>query len=534
MSLRRLSLLAMLFAILAACSATSNSNNPYPTYNPFVPLSVTPQSTSNGTPIPSPTRTPGPTPTRAALSVTLPAPRDANLPFITPTADLPHALPTLRQNAQQYTVQTGDTLGDIAQKYGISVDALEQANGISDPNLLSVGQTLNIPQPVPGQVGSSFKIIPDSELVYGPASAQFDVAGYIQDKNGYLASYTEAISDPTLPDVNGQPMTAAQIIIEVSQDYSVNPRLLLALIEYRSRWVTSLNPDPATLDYPLGYIEPNHVGLYHQLTWTANELNRGFYLWNANAVANWVMAGDGSVVPIDPTINAGTAGIQNFFAQEDGRTTWDTDVNAFGLFETYSFLFGSPFDYAIEPLIPSGLTQPTLQLPFEPGVIWAFTGGPHPAWDSGSAWGALDFAPPDVQGCATADEWETAVSDGWIVRSSNGAVMEDLDNDGYEQTGWDILYMHVAAQDRVQAGTYVYAGDRIGHPSCEGGIANASHLHLVRKYNGEWIAADGNLPFILDGWVSSGNGTAYDGYLKRGSVTLEAAEGTTDNNQISR
>ncbi|HUH96838.1 MAG TPA: LysM domain-containing protein [Anaerolineales bacterium] len=530
MAPRRLSILAILIAILAACSSTSNSSNPSPTYNPFVPLSVTPNA--DQTAIPSPTRTPGPTPTRAALSVTRPAPRDPNLPPITPTADSPHALPTLRQNAEQYTVADGDTLGDIAQKYGISVEALEQANGISDPNLIAVGQTLNVPQPLPAQIGSSFKIIPDSELVYGPASAQFDVAAYIQDKHGYLASYTEAISDPTLPDINGQPMTGAQIITQVAQDYSVNPRLLLALIEYRSRWVT--DPNPATLDYPLGFNEPNHVGLYHQLTWTANELNRGFYLWRSNEVANWVLAGDGSIVPIDPTINAGTAGIQNLFSKLDDRKTWETDVNAFGLFETYFFLFGSPFDYAIEPLIPPGLTQPRLQLPFEPGVTWAFTAGPHESWDSGTNWGALDFAPTDVQACATASEWETAVADGWIVRSSNGAVLEDLDNDGYEQTGWDILYMHVAAQDRVQGGTYVYAGDRLGHPSCEGGIANASHLHLVRKYNGEWIAADGDLPFILDGWVSSGNGTEYDGYLKRGSVTLEAAEGISDSNQISR
>ena len=133
-----------------------------------------------------PSRTPGPTPTRAALSVTLPPTRDPNSPITTPTADAPHALPTLRQNAEQYTVQTGDTLGDIAQKYGISVEALEQANGISDPNLIAVGQTLNVPQPAPGQVGSSFKIIPDSELVYGPASAQFDVAAYIQNRMDIL------------------------------------------------------------------------------------------------------------------------------------------------------------------------------------------------------------------------------------------------------------------------------------------------------------------------------------------------------------
>ena len=514
----------MLAVMLAACTSNSNSNNPYPTYNPFLPLSATPNA--NDTATPAPTRTAGPTPTRAQLSVTLPPTRNPNLPFATPTADVPHALPTLRQNASQYTVQSGDTLGDIARKYGISLETLEQANGINDPDLIAVGQTLNVPQPIPGQTGASFKIIPDSELVYGPASAQFDVAAYIQNKNGYLASYTEAVND--------QPMTGAQIVVQIAQDYSVNPRLLLALIEYRSHWVMQPNPDPSTLDYPLGFSDPNHAGLYHQLGWAANELNRGFYLWNENAVANWVLAGDGSNVPIDPTINAGTAGLQSFFAQEDDRGTWDTDVNASGLFQTYSFLFGSPFDFAIEPLIPPGLTQPTLHLPFEPGVIWAFTGGPHASWDSGSNWGALDFAPSDVQGCATASEWETAAADGWIVRAGNGAVIEDLDNDGFEQTGWDILYMHVAAQDRVEAGTYVYVGDRIGHPSCEGGDANASHLHIVRKYNGEWIATDGNLPFILDGWIASGTGTEYDGYLKRGTVTLEAAEGISEQNQISR
>ena len=346
-------------------------------------MQLTATPLGNGTATSTPTRTPGPTPTRAALSVTLPPTRDPNSPFTTPTADAPHILPTPRENAGKYTVQTGDTLGSIAQSYGISVNALEQANGISDPNLISVGQTLNVPQPQSGEVGSSFKIIPDSELVYGPASAQFDVAAFIKNAGGYLGNYTEVVNDPTLPDVDGKTLTAAQIILEVAQDYSVNPRLLLALIEYRSGWVTHLNPDPATLDYPLGFINPDHKGLYHQLAWTANELNRGFYLWNENAVTNWVLAGDGSTVSIDPTINAGTAGLQNFFSQLDDRTTWDTDVNAFGLFETYSFLFGNPFDFAIEPLIPPDLTQPIMQLPFEPGIIWAFTAGPHESWELG-------------------------------------------------------------------------------------------------------------------------------------------------------
>lgn len=400
-----------------------------------------------------------------------------------------------------------------------------QANNLTDANILAVGQAINVPPPIPDEPGSAFKIIPDSELVYGPASAKFDINGYIQSQGGYLANYTENVNDET--------MTGAQIVTLAAQNYSVNPRLLLALLEYRAGWVSQTEPDAGTLEYPLGFVKPMRNGLYHQLNWAANELNRGYYLWRANAVGTWVL-GDGSVVPINPTINAGTAGLQNMFSILDDRTTWDTDVSQSGFLVVYESLFGNPFALAIDPLVRPSISQPRMDLPFEPGAVWAFTGGPHAGWDSGSAWAALDFAPSDIEGCAVSAQWVTAVADGLIVRSGDGQVMEDLDNDGYEQTGWDILYMHMASDGRVAAGTYVYAGDHIGHPSCEGGVANAAHLHLARKYNGEWIPADGPVPFVLSGWTSSGNGTEYDGYLKRGSSTLEAAEGISDLNQITR
>ena len=516
-------LLALTLAF-SACAPAASVPSPYPTYDPFLPAD------GNSAPIqsvdipPQPTRTPGPTPTRAPLSVTLPPPRDPNAPVLTPTPDALRSLPTPRKDAEQYVVQSGDTLGKIAQQYGVSVETLMQANSLADPNLLTVGATLDIPAPQPGEAGPSFKIIPDSELVYGPASALFDVAGFVQSKAGYLSGYTE--------DVNGETLSAAQVITLAAQNYSVNPRLLLALIEYKSGWVTKA--EVSSTDYPLGFVEPNHTGLYHQLTWAANELNRGFYLWRANAVSTWVLA-DGSVVPLDPTINAGTAGVQNLFAQLDNQATWQADTQAFGFFQTYYFLFGNPFDLAIEPLLPMGLTQPRLSLPFGRGETWSFTGGPHGGWDDGSAWAALDFAPPgETAGCVQNDSWVTAVADGLIVRTGDGQVIEDLDGDGYEQTGWVVLYMHVETRDRVEAGAYVFAGDHIGHPSCEGGISNGTHVHLARKYNGEWIAADGSLPFNLDGWISSGDGSVYDGFLTRGSQQVEAWDGVNDLNQITR
>jgi murein DD-endopeptidase MepM/ murein hydrolase activator NlpD len=177
-----------------------------------------------------------------------------------------------------------------------------------------------------------------------------------------------------------------------------------------------------------------------------------------------------------------------------------------------------------------------MQLPLERGTTWSFTGGPHGGWDAGSAWAALDFAPPgEGGGCDPAAEWVVAVADGWIIRAENGAVVQDLDNDGYEQTGWSVLYMHIATSGRVEPNTYVYAGQIIGHPSCEGGVSNATHLHIARRYNGEWIPADGNIPFAMDGWVSSGNGIEYDGFLTKGSLIIEAWEGVHEGlNQISR
>lgn len=47
-------------------------------------------------------------------------------------------------NAITYTVKQGDTLSDIAQKYGTTYQAIAQKNGISDPDKIYPGQVLKI------------------------------------------------------------------------------------------------------------------------------------------------------------------------------------------------------------------------------------------------------------------------------------------------------------------------------------------------------------------------------------------------------
>jgi hypothetical protein len=95
-------------------------------------------------------------------------------------------------------------------------------------------------------------------------------------------------------------------------------------------------------------------------------------------------------------------------------------------------------------------------------------------------------------------------------------------SDGYEGSGWAVVYLHIAEDERVQAGTYLKAGDPIGHPSCEGGPATGTHLHIARKYNGEWIAAGGPVPFILDGWTTLLGTKPYEGHLVKDEIIITA------------
>ena len=480
-------------------------------------------------PADSSTPTPVPVPTTATSVPMVRHPDDPTI--ISPTPDVHHELPGIRYEAEQYIVQKGDTLGIIAAKYKINVPMILAANQFANPDLLEVGQEIVIPAPIPGVTGSDYKIIPDSELVFGPLAQSFDVKGFVEQYDSYLGRYSE--------EVEGRTLSGPEIVQLVAQDYSVNPRLLLAVLEYQSAWVTQANPAEETKDFPIGNKDNWRKGLYLQLAWAANNLNRGYYLWKVDGIGGWLL-NNGIIIPIDPTINAGTAGVQQLFALLYGRTGWDAAVSSDGLFNTFSQFFGHPFDYAIEPLIPENIEQPGMQLPIEPDVDWAFTGGPHGGWGDGSAWAGLDFAPGgEGLGCVQSELWVVASTDGLITRADQGRVIQDLDNDGNEGTGWVILYMHIEALDRVQPGTYLKAGERIGHPSCEGGYSTGTHTHLARRYNGEWIPADQvqagyGLPFILDGWVSSGNGIEYDGYLERDGETVEAWEGFYPENTIHR
>jgi hypothetical protein len=111
--------------------------------------------------------------------------------------------------------------------------------------------------------------------------------------------------------------------------------------------------------------------------------------------------------------------------------------------------------------------------------------------------------------------WVTAIAPGLVVRSETGIVVLDLDQDGDERTGWNIFYLHVGTDGRVPAGVTLKRGDPVGHPSCEGGTSTGTHVHVARKYNGEWMPADSIIPFNMEGWIAHNGSAVYEGTLTK-------------------
>lgn len=481
---------------------------------------------SAGVPILAPAATN--TPIQAAIYAAEPT---ATLPVsvtpvpVEPTPTIPASIPTQAAKIQYekdapilYYAQSGDSIGVLAVRFGVEVTDITSTAPIPAEGFIPEGQLLLIPSRLE-ETSSRLKLLPDSEVVNSPSSIDFDMNAFVNEAGGFLASYQEYVYG------NGV-MSGADIIKKIALEFSIHPRLLLTLLEYESHWVYDAPENEFRLQFPLGLQEEGRVGLYRQLETAAGMIETGYYGWREGTMVVLTFP-DGTVLRLASELNCGTVGLMSYYAQKFNFENWAAVLyGQDGILGTYQNMFGDPWvtaqDY--EPLFTPDVLQPELILPFQENIIWSMTVGPHAAWGAADVRAALDFAPPSsAPGCETNYAWVVASAAGLVVRSENGTVVLDLDGDGYEQTGWNLIYLHIASWSRVPVGTWVEKGDKLGHPSCEGGIATGTHLHFVRKYNGEWVPAEGPLSFNLEGWKAKAGTSELGGWLVKGDQIIKAS-----------
>jgi LasA protease len=459
-----------------------------------------------------------------ACNIPISQPNTGISPILTLTAGARSnstALPSddMRENisglSESYTIQSGDTLPALSSRFQISQKVIIQNNPASQlderQTTLPPGTVLSLDKNENSNPEGLPLIIPNTYFVYGPTQMDFDMDLFVNQSDGWLKYYRDNSS--------GNDVSGIQIVKGTADNYSISPKILLAILEYH---LHALSDPNLPSSFSLGNTDSSRKTLGRQLSWAANALNNGYYGWREGVQTNFNDS-SGNLIKPDPKTNAASIAFMYYLSRYLSGNELQKAGSNDGFTATYQTLFG-PIDWAADnkyPLIPPNLHQPPLVLPLESNVKWAFTGGPHSGWGIGFPYAAIDFAPPSENaGCDTSPYWVNAAADGVISRLEGGSLILDLDGDGKSQTGWTILYLHISPGENISVGSAIKLGDLLGHPSCLGGSSSGRNIHIARLYNGEWIPAGGIIPLLLGDWVASYGEKEYKGSLTRGESQL--------------
>ncbi len=381
----------------------------------------------------------------------------------------------------------------------------------------------------PGAPDDFQPIIADGRLVFSPALFDFDVQIFLSSRSSQLANCKEEIEQ--------QYWTAAEIVKFNAHYFSINPQVLLTLLQLQSGVVDNPASDPDALDYAMGYYSPEFSGLYKQVNWAAQQLFAGFYGRKYHDGDKALVFKDGTSRTADMDLTPGTFALHYMLAKTTDELSWKGLVGrgSGSFYQTFVELFGDPLQdpNASLPII-SGI--PDSILPWTVGETWYYTGGPH-NYNGGTVgctsgpgcprpWSAVDYAPPEVVGCSPGstsylgNRWIVAARSGSVIYSGQALVKIDHGD------GWATYYSHVSSTNRVGYGP-VSQGDHVGHPSCEvepGGWTLGIHVHFATSYDGAFVDINGT---VLSGWEIH-ESTHYNGTMTRNGTTRWADTGRSN------
>ncbi len=213
------------------------------------------------------------------------------------------ALPITIVYARTHVVESGDTLSAIADSYGMSLEELAAANGISNPDFIYVGQELQIGDGGPAVAAPSDRvhIVVAGETLSSIADDYgFSLEDLLQLNGIYDANYIYEGQALSLPVSHYAPPPVSradteQLLRNAADEFGVDQSLILGLAWLESGWNQSMTSHVGavgvmqlmepTAEWALEYLAPDAV---NWRTSTGDNVRLGTAVFaNLLVQANW-------------------------------------------------------------------------------------------------------------------------------------------------------------------------------------------------------------------------------------------------------
>lgn len=348
--------------------------------------------------------------------------------------------------------------------------------------------------PVEPAPPSSAAYFDDRRLTYEPNFYAPEIQAFLDGQPGALKSMSVQVGNARY--------SFAQELLGATSYYSVNPKVILALLEQRQGLISTPNPTPDELGWAVAYQgeNGNRRGLTAQIRWAIKQIlfaKRDYPQYLPLTYA------DNSSAPPPAGMSLSEYAIARVLAPTTSPDRLPTLLNNF--LAVYTRLFGDP---RIPPSDWPAVSAPFLSWPLEgPAAVTSFFdhGGPfltrNPAAGITTYWGRTEtdiaFAYNGHDGwdfAAAPPDLVLAAAEGTVVFAGNAddgcatqAVIVDHAN------GYRTLYWHLARVD-AEFGQQVQRGQSLGVVG-ESGCAVGPHLHFGVQYLGRntdpygWCAA---------------------------------------------
>ena len=353
-------------------------------------------------------------------------------------------------------------------------------------------------------------LISNDQFVFHPNFYSFDIQGFLQSQPGVLKDYNV--------EIHGELVSAADIIESTAYFYSINPQVLLALLETKSSLLSDPHLSHSRVEMAMGINELGMDDFASQLNYVAGRMFRILY---RNAQEN-----SKGITTLDAT--AATLTLMSAFSQTSQQTTTSEEFarsQPQRFVEVFTEWFGDPLSKRVSA--PSrDSSAPQFHYPWPAGGFaegWKKVRGPHDnfGWpladekteEGGNYPKGLDFVPPHAVNVATGSPNNPCIGRNddpdhraecaeanrgiarqyWAIASAPGNVVYS----GFSQvvvqhnSEWGTLYYHIATEGRVPEGP-LPADLHVGHPSSEcnqGGYSTTSHVHFSILYGGVFQTA---------------------------------------------